>query len=213
MLTKLLKNALAALGFVACLSVFSTAQKGIDTQTQKIKEDASKSTSRGNDVNRTFDWGKGKTKVRERLPNPYKLNSRRDVLMTTIADALREKRILIDEAASRIADGMIITQPFVFAKGTVTTQGELNRYGILQFADSAWSRAQYTLTIEVQPIDGVQNNVSVVAKVEGRSGNGLMSEWRTVPSSGLAEDEFLAKLIELVTGVSPDPEPETVPEN
>jgi len=41
--------------------------------------------------------------------------------------------------------------------------------------------------------------------VEGRAGNGLGSEWRSVPSSGRAEDEFLAKLVEIVTGVSPEP--------
>lgn len=88
-------------------------------------------------------------------------------------------------------------------------QAELKRYGILEFDDTAWSRGQYILTIEVQSIDGIQNKVSVTAKVEGRSGNGLTSEWVTVRSSGLAEDEFLSKLIEIVTGKSPD-EPSVV---
>ena len=72
----------------------------------------------------------------------------------------------------------------------------------------SWTRAQYTLTIEVQAIDGIQNNVSVNAKVEGRAGNGLTSEWVTVKSAGVAEDEFLSKLVELVTGVSPDSLPD-----
>lgn len=197
---------------VLLFTVAASAQKGIDTQTQKIKDDSNKTTSRGNDATRSFDWGKGKTRVRERLPNPYKLNSRRDVLVGTITEALKERKIVVDEAASRPQDGIIITQPYVFAKGPVTTLSELRRYGVLQFEDTAWSRAQYTLTIEVQAIDGVQNNVSVNAKVEGRSGNGLTSEWTTVQSSGVAEDEFLAKLIELVTGVSPDPtEPDPGP--
>ena len=180
-------------------------QKGIDTQTQKIKDEGNKVTTRSTDVSRSFDWGKGKTRVRERLANPYKLNSRRDVLLETISEVLREKRIVIDEAASRPKDGIIVTQPFVFVKGPVTTVSELGRYGVLGYDDAAWSRAQYSLTIEVQSIDGIQNKVSVIAKVEGRAGNGLSSEWRTVPSSGLAEDEFLAKLVEMVTGTSPDP--------
>jgi hypothetical protein len=107
---------------------------------------------------------------------------------------------------------MIVTQPFVFAKGPVTTTSELGRYGVLDYLDTAWSRAQYSLTIEVQSIDGVQNNVSVIAKVEGRAANGMSSEWRTVQSSGLAEDEFLAKLVEAVTGISPDPVQDSVPE-
>jgi len=183
----------------------AAAQKGVDPQTRTIKEEGNKVTSRTSDVTRSFDWGKGKTKTRELLPNPYRLASRRDVLVSTIIDTLREKRIIVDEAASRPQEGFIITLPFVFAKGSVVTQNELNRYGILQAGSSAWSRAQYTLTIEVQSIDGIQNNVSVIAKVEGRSGAGLIAEWVTVPSSGMAEDEFLAKLIESVTGVSPDP--------
>jgi len=185
------------------------AQKGLDPQTQTIKDSGNKVTTRPNDATRSFDWGKGKTKVRERLANPYKLNSRRDVLIESIIDTLREQRMVVDEASSRLKDGIVVTQPFVFAKGSVIAQSELNRYAILESTDSAWIRAQYTLTIEVQSIDGIQNNVSVNAKVEGRAGNGLMSEWVTVRSSGVAEDQFLSKLIEAVTGNSPDPVQDT----
>ena len=183
------------------------AQKGVDPQTEKIKDEGKKTTSTttgGDDKFRSFDWGKGKTKVREMLANPYKMNARRDVLVKNIEMALKEKKILVDQTASRPKDGVIITQPFVFAKGAVITQNELNRYAFLETSDSVWTRGQYTLTIEVQSIDGVQNNVNVTAKVEGRSGNGLMSEWTTLTSSGAAEDEFLSKLVELVTGNSPD---------
>lgn len=182
-----------------------SAQKGVDTQTTKIKQEANKTTSRTSDATRSFDWGKGKTQVRDRLPNPYRLASRRDVLIESIREVLKEKKILVDEGSSRPGDGILITQPYVFGKAPVIAQNELNRYGIVEFADNSWSRAQFTLTIEVQSIDGVQNNVAVNAKIEGRSGNGLTSEWLTVQSSGLAEDEFLAKLVEAVTGNSPDP--------
>lgn len=201
-----IKFPLGSIFLMALLSVGSHAQKGVDTQTTTIKSESNKVTSRPNDATRSFDWGKGKTKVRDRLPNPYRLGGRRDALIETITEVLRERKIVVDDVSSRPRDGILVTQPFVFAKGSVVTQNELNRYGILESSDSAWTRAQYTLTIEVQSIDGVQNNVSVNAKVEGRAGNGLMSEWVTVRSSGVAEDEFLAKLIELVTGNSPEPE-------
>ncbi|MCD9187370.1 MAG: hypothetical protein LUM44_13125 [Pyrinomonadaceae bacterium] len=191
-----------SIAFLLTTAVF--AQKGVDSQTQKIKEEGNKSTSRSNDVTRSFDWGKGKTKVREMLANPYKINSRRDVLVENILFTLREKKILVDEAASRVKDGFIITQPFVFAKGAVITQNELNRYAVIQDPGTVWTRGQFTLTIEVQPIDGIQNNINVTAKVEGRAGNGLVAEWTTLQSSGAAEDEFLSKLVELVTGNSPD---------
>lgn len=187
------------------LSIVSFGQKGVDTQTQKIKDDSNRATSRTSDASRSFDWGKGKTEVRDRLANPYKLNSRRDVLLDTIATIIKDQKLVIDEASSRLADGIIVTQPFIFSKGPVITQNELKRYGVIEFADNAWSRGRYTLTIEVQSIDGIQNNVSVNAKVEGLSGTGLTSEWTTVRSAGVAEEEFLVKLVEAVTGVSPDP--------
>jgi hypothetical protein len=181
------------------------SQKGVDNQTQKIRDESNKTTPRSSDTARTIDWGKGKTRTRDLLPNPYLLNGRRDVLVNIVREVLRENQILIDEESSRPGNGIIVTQPFVFGKGPVIASSEIKRYGIIQYADESWSRAQYSLIIEVQSIDGVRNNVSVNAKVEGRSGTGLFTEWTTVPSSGLAEDEFLAKLVEAVTGISPDP--------
>lgn len=200
-----IKTCITSIFAVLIMCVGASAQKGVDSQTQKIKDDGNKVTTRSSDATRSFDWGKGKTKVRDRLPNPYKLNARRDVLIASIIDVLREKNIVVDDASSRMKDGIIVTQPFVFAKGSVITQNELTRYAVLESSDSAWTRARYTLTIEVQSIDGVHNNVSVVAKVEGRAGNGLMSEWLTVRSSGAAEDEFISKLVERITGNSPEP--------
>ena len=203
-----MKYALSAL--VALLAVSSAfAQKGIDTQTSTIKLNGDKVTTRPNDATRGFSWGKDKTKVRPRLANPYKLNSRRDVLVQSIIDTIRERGLVLDEASSRMKDGIIVTQPFIFAKGSVIAASEMNRYADLTSSDNTWTRGRYTLTIEVQSIDGVQNNVSVNAKIEGRSANGIGSEWVNVASSGLAEDEFLAKLIEAVTGTSPDPVQDT----
>ncbi|MBV9241886.1 MAG: hypothetical protein JO314_07755, partial [Acidobacteria bacterium] len=174
---------------VGIFALSAVAQKGIDTQTEKIKSEGDRELSRQNDVGRSMSWGKGKTKTRAPLPNPYQLNGRRDALVSSIIDVLRDQKIVVDEASSRLKDGVIITQPVVFAKGAVPAQNGLTHYGVVEYDDTAWSRAQYTLTIEVQSIDGVHNNVSVNAKVEGRAGTGLSYEWRTVPSSGLAEDE------------------------
>ena len=188
------------------------AQKGIDTQTQKIKDTSNKTTSRETDATRSFDWGKGKTQVRERLANPYRMASRRDVLVETIKQVIKDQKMLVDEASSRFSDGIVVTQPYVFTKGAVIARSELGRYAVLDGSERNWSRGRYVLIIEVQSVDGVQNNVSVNARVEGREGAGLATEWRTLPSSGLAEDEFLKVLVETVTGVSLDPV-QDVPEN
>lgn len=198
------KTALIIAILVAAVTA-SSAQKGVDTQTQKIRDESNRTTPRSTDAGRSIDWGKGKTRTRAPLANPYQLNGRRDVLINAIREVLREEKIVVDEESSRPGEGIIVTQPFVFGRGPVIASTEIKRYGIVQFGDEAWSRAQYSLIIEVQPIDGIRNNVTVNAKVEGRSGNGLFSQWTTVPSSGRAEDEFLAKLVEAVTGISPDP--------
>lgn len=193
--------------FTICVLVFSVsvfAQKGVDPQTKQIKEDSNK-TNKGNDVNRSFDWGAGKTKTRDLLPNPYKLNARRDYLVNNIISVLKDNQILVDDSSSRLNEGIVVTQPYIFVKGSVTSRSQLSRYANLPGYDSVWSRGRYTLTIEVQSIDGVQNNVSVIAKIEGRQENGLFSEWATLPSNGTVEDEFLAKLIEAVTGITPEP--------
>ena len=189
------------------LSTVSFAQKGVDPQTNRIKQEATKTTQQnGNNESRgrTYSWGQDKTKVRERLANPYKMNSRRDVLIENVVGILKDNKLIVDESASRLKDGIIVTQPFIFAKGAVITRNELNRYAVLPSSDQAWTRGRYTLTVEIQSIDGIQNNVSVTAKVEGRSENGLVSEWTSLQSTGAAEDEFLVKLVELVTGATID---------
>lgn len=203
-----MRKILLSATLVAATAFSVAAQKGVDEQNKKIQENTNKTTQNtnnngGQNGGRTIDWG-GKSRSRERLDNPYRLASRRDQLVESVIDVLQEKKIIVDEASSRMKDGIIVTQPFVFAKGAVISKNELNRYAELPFSDSSWTRGRYTLTIEIQSIDGIQNNVSVTAKVEGRAENGLQSEWTTLQSKGVAEDEFLKKLVEAVTGVSFD---------
>jgi hypothetical protein len=190
------------LTFFFSLAVFS--QKGIDTQTKKIKEEGGRSTQSTGVGGRSINWGKEKTKVRALLANPYKMNSRRDVLINQILEVLKDNKFIVDESASRFSDGIIVTEPYVFAKGAVISRSELSRYADIPNSDSSWTSGRYTFIIEVQSIDGIQNNVSVRANVEGKSRNGLSSEWTTLQSRGVAEDEYLSKLVELVTGISPD---------
>lgn len=178
-------------------------QKGIDTQTQTIR-DSGTGGNKGSKATRSIDFGKDKTKVRDHLSNPYRFTSRRDALLLNITEVLKEKRIIFDEAASRPQDGVIITQPYTFAKGAVLSTQELNKYGIVPSSESSWTRGRYTLTIEIQSIDGTSHNVFVTAKIEGRTENPLGAEWMTFKSSGAAEEEFLTKLVEAVTGISPD---------
>jgi hypothetical protein len=199
-----MKKIFYSLSLTLFVSFAVFAQKGIDTQTQKIKQEGGRSTQSVGVGGRSINWGKEKTKVRGLLANPYRMNSRRDVLIKQAIEILKENKFIIDESASRPDNGIIVTEPFVFAKGAVISRSELARYADIPNSDSSWTSGRYTFIIEIQSIDGIQNNVSVRANVEGKSRNGLTSEWTTLQSRGVAEDAYLSKLVEAVTGVSPD---------
>lgn len=192
-----MKNILLSIFLICFISIplFAQTQKGIDTQTKTIRQ-KSDVTDKGNNVGRSWSFGKGKTKVRKKLPNPYPINARRDILVNSIINSLKENKVIIDESASKFKEGLIVTKPYTFSKGAIITKTELNRYAVIPATDQVWTRGRYTLTVEVQSIDGIRNNLSVTAKVEGRSENGIFSEWSTLQSSGTAEDEFLVTLIE-----------------
>jgi hypothetical protein len=117
---------------------------------------------------------------------------------------MRDRNLVIDDAASRPDEGIVVSQPFTFIKGAVVSQSELSRYADIQTSTTrGWTRGRYTLTVEIQPIDGTSANVSVNAKVEGRTDGATGAEWVTLPSVGLAEEEFLTALIINMTGAPP----------
>lgn len=174
---------------------FGQTEKGVDTQTETIK-DNSTVNGRTNDVGRSWTFGKDKTKIRQRLENPYPLTARRDILINVIGNVLKEQQLIIDESASKMSEGLFVTKPYTFSKGAILTKNELNRYAVVPATDQVWTRGRFTLTVEIQSIDGIKNNVVVTAKIEGRSENGIFSEWSTLQSSGTAEEEFLTKLVE-----------------
>ncbi|MDQ4120873.1 MAG: hypothetical protein M3209_05460 [Acidobacteriota bacterium] len=208
---------LAAIFFAFAAGVsFSYAQgKGIDTQNQQIRNIGNNQgpTDNGNrrDVGtgRGFDFGGGKTPDRVVLSNPYRMPSKRDILVRTIADLMREQGLTVDEAASRPSEGIVVSAPYTFAKGAVITGSQLTRYANIprEDVDTGWTRGRYTLRIEVQSIDGTYNNVGVTAKVEGRTETPLGANWLTLDSNGEIEQGFLNALVERVTGKAPNEVP------
>ncbi len=196
---------------MACsLPAFAQAAKGVDKQNERVRDSGSdrNPANNGNKTDtgagRGFDFGSGRTPEAPPLPNPYRLTGRRDVIITAVQDLMRDRNLVLDEAASKLSEGIIVSQPFTFTKGAVVSQGELSRYADVPVsAARAWTRGRYTLTVEIQPIDGTSANVAVNAKVEGRTDGPTGAEWTTLRSTGLAEDQFLEGLITAVTGATP----------
>jgi hypothetical protein len=196
---------------IACsVPAFAQAAKGVDKQNERVRDSGSDRTPANNgnktDVGtgRGIDFGRGKSSEAPPLPNPYRLSGRRDVIITAIQDLMRDRKLVVDESASKLADGIIVSQPFTFTKGAVIAEADLSRYADLPAsAARGWTRGRYTLTVEVLPIDGTTANIAVNAKVEGRTDGATGAEWTTLRSSGLAEDQFLEGLVLAVTGVAP----------
>lgn len=203
-----MKKAIYIFFFLFLATVNLNAQeKGVDRQNNNIRDAGNNRAPAENgakqDVGagRGIDFGKGRTPTPPPIPNPYRLTSRRDAIIKAVEDLMRDRKLVLDTAASKPDDGILISQPFIFSKGAVVTESELNRYADLPNASSrGWTRGRYTYIVEVQPIDGVNTNVSVNVKLEGRTDGVTGGEWVTLRSNGTAEQEFLSSLIESVTG-------------
>jgi len=187
--------------------------KGVDTQNQRISDNSSNKAPANNGAKTNvgtsgsgINFGKDKTRERPMLPNPYRLTARRDAIMKAVADVMRDRKLILDEASSKPDEGILVSQPYTFIKGAVVSGSQLNHYASINTIDTrSWTRGRYTITVEVQSIDGANANVSVNAKIEGRSEGPAGAEWISLPSSGEAEQEFLNALIGNVTGTSPSP--------
>ena len=209
------------LGLLLLFGLTSVAMgqgKGVDKSNERVRDTGS---SRAPAINgsksdvgtgRGMDFGKGRTPEIPPIPNPYRLPARRDAILKAVADVMRDRKLILDETASRPDDGIIVSQPYTFIKGAVVSQAELSRYAETPDSETrGWTRGRFTLTVEVQPIDGTSANVSVNARIEGRTDGATGAEWVTLTSTGLAEEDFLAALITTVTG-SPPPG-RSLPEN
>jgi hypothetical protein len=199
--------------FVLLLLAFGVAaaqEKGVDQGNERIRDTgnnrqpAVNGTKTDTGAGRGLDWGKGKTQTPPPIENPYRFKVANDVLTKAIQELMRDRKLVLDDASSKPESGLLISQPYTFTKGTVVTASELTRLALVPASDQrSWTRGRYTLIVEVQPIDSSNTNVSVNARVEGRSDNVLGAEWISLRSNGTAEQEFLIALIQKVTGAPP----------
>src|SRR5712691_6566746 len=87
-------------------TVFSQG-KGVDKQGERVRDGGSNRTPGNNGAKqdtgagRGFDWGRDKTARVIPLPNPYRLAGRRDVIIKAVQDEMRDRKLIVDEAASQ----------------------------------------------------------------------------------------------------------------
>ena len=191
-----------------------TPGKGVDNQTGRIRDTGSDRQPGDNGRNQTTGTGRGidfggeRTPATPLLPNPYHFTARRVAVIRAVEELMRERKLVVDSSVSKPDEGILISQPYRFVKGTVVAVPELNRYADVPTGRTlGWSHGRYTLIVEVQPIDGVNTNVSVNARIEGRSDGAAGAEWISLPSRGTAEQDFISALIEKLTGAPPPGRP------
>jgi hypothetical protein len=205
-----MKTIIALLILTFAFTATQAQEKGVDQQNDRIRDSGNNRQPGVNGgkndtgVGRGIDFGKGRTVTPPPVPNPYHFQVANDVLTKSIQELMQERKLIVDETVSKIERGLLISQPYTFTKGSVVTSSELLRLAEVPQTDlRTWTRGRYTILIEIQPIDSANTNVSVNARVEGRSDNVLGAEWVTLRSNGTAEQEFLLALIEKVTGGPP----------
>lgn len=206
-----MRKAAALLFLLLATSVQALAQgKGIDQQNDRIRGESSNRQPAVNGgkqdtgAGRGIDFGRGRTPVTPQLPNPYRLSFPNDTVLKNVVELMAERKLIVDDAVSKPAEGMLVTQPYTFTKGAVITPGELSRVADVPDATTrGWTRGRYTLMVEVAPIDGTSSNVTVNARIEGRSDSATGAEWVTLRSIGAAEQDFIIALVQRMTGAPP----------
>src|ERR1041385_1447346 len=131
----MLRTIMGLLLLIACSApAFAQAAKGVDKQNERVRDSGSERTPANNgnktDVGtgRGIDFGSGRTPEVVPLPNPYRLSGRRDVIIHAVQELMRDRKLVVDESASKISEGIIVSQPFTFTKGAVNSAGDLSRY-------------------------------------------------------------------------------------
>ncbi|MEO8435390.1 MAG: hypothetical protein ABI596_10890 [Pyrinomonadaceae bacterium] len=206
-----MKQTIKAVFLILVISILANAQeKGVDKQNERIRDTGSgtapgtNGTKQTTGVGRGMDFGRDHSADVQLIPNPYRLSARRDAIVKAGVDLMRDRKMIVDEAASRPDEGVVISQPYTFIKGAVVSKSQLGRFANLPDVTAGeWTRGRYTITVMVQPIDGIASNVTVNAKIEGRTDGARGAEWISLQSTGTAEQEFLRALIENITGGSP----------
>jgi hypothetical protein len=205
-----MKPIFAVLLLALSCAVCAAQEKGVDQQNDRIRDNgnnrqpAVNGSKTDTGVGRGMDFGKGRTQTLPPIPNPYRFQVPNDVLAKAAAELMRERKLILDETVSKLDNGLLISQPYTFTRGTVVSTSELNRLADIPRTDQGnWTRGRYTIIVEIQPVDSSNTNVSVNARVEGRSDTVLGAEWLSLRSNGTAEQEFLLSLIEKVTGGPP----------
>ncbi len=136
----------------------------------------------------------GKRAKEEILENPYRFHTTPNILVDAVKGIIHDQEIEIDPEPSRPREGVIVTKPYVFAKG-ITAVSELQRVSNPPAEEAHnWDSARYSLDIRITLAEANLTLVSVTALIEGRAQGVSSSKWFKAESKGVFENDFLIAL-------------------
>jgi len=102
-------------------------EKGVDPAGDRIRDGGNNRQPAVNGgktdtgTGRGIDFGKGRTPTPPPVPNPYRFSVPNDVLTKAVEELMRERKLILDDAASKPERGLLVSQPYTFTKGSVVT--------------------------------------------------------------------------------------------
>lgn len=140
----------------------------------------------------TFD----RPKAEPSIPNPYIIGYPKDVILEKVAGYFKDSEMQLDPTFTRKEEGILITKPFIFVKGTLT-RSRLDRFGSCPAVEKRnWARGRVTFQIVVEAVNPSQSKISISGKLEGLSQELSGSSWIGCESNGQIELQVLEQLIE-----------------
>src|SRR5450432_3180885 len=105
--------AVAALVVVMVSFTTFSQTKGEDKGSQRVRDSGSNSpasngSKQDSGSGRGIDWGHKTAKIPP-LDNPYRLGGRRDVILKAVAEVMRDRKLILDEAASKPDEGIMVS--------------------------------------------------------------------------------------------------------
>jgi hypothetical protein len=137
-------------------------------------------------------------KTESPLPNPYSAPAARDVVVQEVIAMIKDMGIDLETDKTRKEEGLLITKPVIFTKGTVV-RSQLGHFSECPASEaSTWTRGRYRLQFVIEPVDPAHSKISLTAKIEGETQGQLGNTWVECRSNGRLEDQILRKLVDRI---------------
>ncbi len=137
------------------------------------------------------------------LPDPIKFIGKRDNIIRATHAVLEQLGYTIE--LEDMAGGKIVTRPYEFVSGTITSS-EIDKIAVKNdTVTGAWLRAHYVVEVLFEAVSSTETLVTVRTRMEAlnRDVNGT-EKWEPIQSLGSVERRVLGKISMKLLGTEPE---------